>query len=224
MTVSSTPPLGEFTLQTIDGYLHLVLPVGHFVWENFLGQLNLRLEPGAYQDCAVILTTGDQPIDQGQLSAIILTLEKYQLRLYKVVTNNRSTAVLVAESGFSLEQTPAFQAPTAPVEPLYLQKIIRSGTVIRHPGTVILRGDVHPGAEIVAGGDILIWGKLKGKAETTNPKGIIMALELDPIQLKIGDKLAMTEKNTATLPEIAYAEGGEIYIVPSSEYKLRLTN
>jgi septum site-determining protein MinC len=206
MTSSPTPPLGEFSLQTIDGYLHLVLPAGHFVWENFLGQLNLRLEPGIYQNCGVILTAGNQPIDRGQLDAIILTLGKYQLKLHKVITNNRSTSIVV-------------QPPTALVEPLYLQKIIRSGMVIRHPGSIILRGDVHPGGEVVAGGDILIWGRLKGRAETTNPKGIIMALELDPLQLKIGDRLAVTESSGTLLPEVAYLEKGEIYIVPSTEYK-----
>ncbi len=219
MTSSPTPPLGEFSLQTIDGYLHLVLPVGHFVWENFLGQLNLRLEPGIYQNCGVILTAGNQPIDRGQLDAIILTLGKYQLKLHKVITNNRSTSIVVAESGFSVEQTASFQPPTALVEPLYLQKIIRSGMVIRHPGSIILRGDVHPGGEVVAGGDILIWGRLKGRAETTNPKGIIMALELDPLQLKIGDRLAVTESSGTLLPEVAYLEKGGIYIVPSTEYK-----
>ncbi len=224
MTSSPTPPWGEFSLKSIDGYLHLGLPIGHFIWENFLGQLNLRLEPGIYQNCGVILTAGEQPIDRGQLDAIILTLEKYQLKLYKVITNNRSTAVLAAASGFSLEQTPTFQPPTAQIEPLYLQKIIRSGMVICHPGTVILRGDVHPGGEVIAGGDILIWGKLKGKAETTNPKGMIMALELNPLQLKIGDKLALTESSDNLVPEVAYLEKGEIYIVPSSEYRFKSGN
>jgi septum site-determining protein MinC len=214
MNVDST----ELSLQTIDGYLHLVLPVGRFVWEHVLGQLNLRLSAGVYQNCGLVLVANDQPIDGIQLQAIIATLANHQLKLHKVVTSNRSTAIVAAEQGFSVEQTPTLQPPSALVEPLYLVKILRSGVIIRHPGTIVLRGDVHRGAEIISGGDILVWGKLQGKAHTTNPQGIIMALELDPTQLQIGSKLAITE-SSPLIPEVAYLDGTEICIVPANEYK-----
>ena len=43
-----------------------------------------------------------------------------------------------------------------------LKNTLRSGRVIRHVGHVIVIGDVNPGAQIIAGGDVIIWGRLRG--------------------------------------------------------------
>ncbi|PLS69276.1 MAG: septum site-determining protein MinC [Cyanobacteria bacterium M5B4] len=212
---------GEFSLQGRDGYLHLTLPIGNFPWEHFLGQLHIRLESPVYRECGVILTAGSHAIDAPQLEALGATLRKHHLHLHQVVTDNRSTAIVAATLGLSVDQPSTRPAPdSSVVEPLYLTKIIRSGVIIRHPGSVILRGDLHPGGEIVAGGDILVWGKLRGKAHTTNPGSSIMALELAPTQLKIGATLCLVEANPRPIPEVAYLDQGTVCITPALEHDL----
>src|SRR5438128_6155162 len=44
---------------------------------------------------------------------------------------------------------------------LFLRRTIRSGQAIHHTSNIIVVGDVNPGAEIVAGGDIIVWGVLR---------------------------------------------------------------
>jgi septum site-determining protein MinC len=43
-----------------------------------------------------------------------------------------------------------------------VRRTLRSGFSLKHPGHIIVIGDVNPGAEIVAGGDVLVWGHLRG--------------------------------------------------------------
>src|SRR5437763_7095470 len=52
---------------------------------------------------------------------------------------------------------------------LFLRRTIRSGQAIHHTSNIIVVGDVYPGAEIVAGGDIIVWGVLRGMVHAGIP-------------------------------------------------------
>ncbi len=45
---------------------------------------------------------------------------------------------------------------------IFVQRTLRSGFKVSHHGHVIVVGDVNPGAEVIAGGSIVIWGRLRG--------------------------------------------------------------
>ncbi|HAF62553.1 MAG TPA: septum site-determining protein MinC, partial [Anaerolineaceae bacterium] len=64
----------------------------------------------------------------------------------------------------------------------------RSGMKVNYPGSVVVLGDVNPGAEIMADGNVIIWGCVRGQV-TAGAKGdkqaVICALELKPIQVQI---------------------------------------
>ncbi len=67
---------------------------------------------------------------------------------------------------------------------------VRSGQVIRHPGHIVVIGDVNPGAQIIAGGDIIVWGKLQGSAHAGalgDAGALVGALSLQPSTLRIAD-------------------------------------
>ena len=71
---------------------------------------------------------------------------------------------------------------------LYLQQNLRSGQTISYDGNIIIIGDVHPGSEIIAKGDITIWGVLGGIAHAGakgNDSARIRALKINAIQLRI---------------------------------------
>ena len=109
---------------------------------------------------------------------------------------------------------------------------LRSGQVLESVSSVVIVGDVNPGAKIISQGNIIVLGALKGNAyagAAGDSNCFIVALEMDPIQIQIGDILAKSpdkkmkpmrrlrrkEKNPVT-PEaqIAVAKGCNIYIEP----------
>lgn len=165
----------------------------------------------------VYLLSQDRLLDSRQLQAIAEALNEVELQLKCVRTSRRQTAVVAATAGYSVEQetlTPSFPMGTSAarvplVEPLYLKTTVRSGTDIRHPGTVIILGDVNPGGKIIADGDILVWGCLRGVTHA-GAKGDrecrIMALRMEPTQLRIADVVARAPATAPQelSPEVAY--------------------
>ena len=76
---------------------------------------------------------------------------------------------------------------------LYIHRTLRSGQSISSEGNIVIIGDVNPGAEIVAKGDITVWGILGGIAHAGsdgNNYSKIRALKLNAIQIRIGDIFA----------------------------------
>lgn len=76
---------------------------------------------------------------------------------------------------------------------MYLRQTLRSGQTISHKGHLIIVGDVNPGAEVMAEGDITIWGSLRGIAHAGiggNTDAEIRALNLQPIQIRIAHAIA----------------------------------
>ncbi|MBF0102689.1 MAG: septum site-determining protein MinC [Desulfobacterales bacterium] len=70
---------------------------------------------------------------------------------------------------------------------------VRSGQKIIIPKHICILGDVNPGAEIIAGGDIIVLGRLRGTAiagQPDNHNAIILALDFRPTQLQIGTVVA----------------------------------
>ncbi len=112
-----------------------------------------------------------------------------------------------------------------PTQALFVKTTFRSGESVNHPGDVVVLSDVNPGAEILAGGDIVVFGKLRGLAHAGvggDTKAAIIALELDAQQLRIGPytgiKPAPGPKSKAPAktggPRIAYVRRHSIYVSP----------
>lgn len=93
---------------------------------------------------------------------------------------------------------------------LYQRGTIRSGQVLRHLGNIVVVGDVNPGAELIASGDIVVFGVLRGQAHAGaqgDPTATVTALELTPTQLRIATFIATGERS-AGRPKIR--ESGEV--------------
>lgn len=76
---------------------------------------------------------------------------------------------------------------------LYIHRTLRSGQSISSEGNIVIIGDVNPGAEIIAKGDITVWGILGGIAHAGsdgNAYSKIRALKLNAIQIRIGNIFA----------------------------------
>jgi septum site-determining protein MinC len=100
---------------------------------------------------------------------------------------------------------------------LFLRRTVRSGQAIHHASTVIVLGDVNPGAEIVAGGDIIVWGVLRGMVHAgypDNEQALVCALQLSPVQLRVAHLLSRPPDgmDAQQLPEVAAIRNGHIVV------------
>ena len=111
---------------------------------------------------------------------------------------------------------------------LLLTTSLRSGQKVNYEGNVTILGDVNPGSEVVATGDIVVMGTLRGIAHagaTGNTEAIIVAYRLQATQIRIADKIGRSPDNEAQQtcePEITFVKNGQIEIQKYVPNKLKL--
>ena len=101
---------------------------------------------------------------------------------------------------------------------------LRSGQVLESETSIIILGDVNPGARVVSKGNVIVLGTLKGNVfvgAAGNEAAFVAALSMDPMQIRIGDVIARSSDGAAVrkkkaddTPKIAFVEDGNIYIEP----------
>ena len=103
----------------------------------------------------------------------------------------------------------------------FQQGSLRSGQIIRYRGSVVVLGDVNPGAEILAEGNVIVLGNLKGIVHAGcmgDDRCFIAALNLRPSQLRIADKITYMPSESKNawggIPQYAFISDGQIYIAP----------
>ncbi|MDD2694744.1 MAG: septum site-determining protein MinC [Anaerolineales bacterium] len=103
-------------------------------------------------------------------------------------------------------------------EAVMVARTLRSGASVQYPGHVVVIGDVNPGAEIIAGGNVVVWGRLRGlvHAGANGDEGaVVCALDLRPTQLRISDQIALSPKRKGKpQPEIASLRNGAVVAEP----------
>ena len=116
------------------------------------------------------------------------------------------------------ELTPR-EIPELRKAPEVIKRSFRSGQKVAVLGDLIIVGDVNPGAEVLAGGDIVVFGKVVGglvhAGAQGDEKARIFALELAPTQLRIGKILGRSPDDRVrrdTGPEVARVKKGRIII------------
>jgi len=100
---------------------------------------------------------------------------------------------------------------------------LRNGQVISHNGSVVVLGDINAGAEIVAAGNVVVFGAIRGMIHAGalgDEKAFVCALSLLPTQLRIGDKITyfpkelIRENKNKIDPVYAFVKDDEIYVSP----------
>ncbi|MBG1262719.1 septum site-determining protein MinC [Nostoc commune] len=230
----------QVQLKSKEGRLLLILPpesqvsASELSWSDIWQQIRQRLNAGdrfRISNTPVHLMAQDRLVDARQLQELAEALSEVQLRLISVSTSRRQTAIAAVTSGYSVEQlqpvTSLTSEPKATAIPqadaLYLEMTVRSGVEIRHPGTVILLGDLNPGGIVIADGDIIIWGRLRGIAHAGaggNRECLIMALQMEPTQLRIADAVARAPEKPPVQfsPEVAHITPQGIRIARATDF------
>jgi len=103
--------------------------------------------------------------------------------------------------------------------PRVVSHTLRAGQSIQHEGDLIILGDVNPGAEVTASGNVFVFGSLRGKvfAGARGDKTCyITALDFDPVQLRIADRVAIQPQQLLKReirPQKAYIDGDAIVVI-----------
>jgi septum site-determining protein MinC len=106
-----------------------------------------------------------------------------------------------------------------------VRNTIRSGQKEYYSGSVVIIGDINPGGEVEAGGDIIVFGKLRGIAHAGSngdTSATITAIGLNPLQLRIAGiyrRSPDSESEPESVPEIARIKDGNIVIESIDKYK-----
>jgi septum site-determining protein MinC len=101
---------------------------------------------------------------------------------------------------------------------LVVDRSLRSGQKVEHGGDVLVLGDVNKDAEVVAVGNIIIMGALRGIAiagALGDERAVVVALKMEPQQIRIGKKIAISEESERVspgYPEVARVEDGMIVL------------
>jgi septum site-determining protein MinC len=107
-----------------------------------------------------------------------------------------------------------------------IARTLRSGTRKETPGSVIVLGDVNSGVELVAGGDIIVVGTLRGMAHAGaygRKDAIIWAQKIASPQIRIGQAIARAAEGSSIkgmqaregeTAELAKLEHDQIVIEP----------
>jgi septum site-determining protein MinC len=100
---------------------------------------------------------------------------------------------------------------------------LRNGQVLKHHGDLTLLGDVNGGAEVVATGSVVVFGRVRGMVyagAAGNREAIICAIDLSATQIRIADVRARSpEEQGDKVPEIACIEGDRIVVHEWETYR-----
>jgi septum site-determining protein MinC len=205
----------------------LIITLGSGPFEAVLSEMEERLASRAsfFRGGRVALRVGDRSMAVEQLQAIGAVLERLGMTLWAVNGDHPATNVAARELQLEVDLHPSSPSVGASSEPVPLEEMaglvvhrtLRSGQAVHYPGHVTLMGDVNPGAEIVAGGDIIVWGRLKGNAHAGamgDEQAVICALQMQPNQIRIGSHIARPPDRSwrPKAPEKASVQDGLIVV------------
>ena len=107
-----------------------------------------------------------------------------------------------------------FESSVETSETKFIRGNLRSGQREEYSGSIAILGDVNYGAEVIAGENIIVTGKIRGLAHAGangNKKAIICANSIEPTQVRISIILKEIPENNYKVPFI-YLDGENIEI------------
>lgn len=215
----------------------LVIHIGPGDWNSLLIELTSRLEgtPSFFKGGRVALHAGPRQMTKDQLKHVGDLLQTHHMSLWAVISESDVTREQAMSLGLESTLIPPSQAAhpgakehaivaSEETDAILVRRTLRSGQSLHHPGHVVVIGDVNPGAEIVAGGDVVVWGRLRGivhAGASGDGSAVVCALALAPMQLRISQHIARSpgseldqKRLNGIAPEIASVQDGQIVVEP----------
>ncbi len=185
---------------------------------------------GFFRDSPIVLHFGGRILQKEEWWQLKDALHREGLLLRYAVSNNPASRELLYKEGLSVRENMSSTrrrksdqdiVPPEGEGALYLRHGMRGGQKQVFDGDVVLCGDVNQGAEIIAGGDVIVMGTLRGVVHAgypDNKRTVVVALNLIPLQLRIGPLIAIPEEGQnhrgVIRPEVARILDDQIVIEP----------
>lgn len=214
-----------------DGLLITLSPTEE--WTLITADLATRLDEGGafFTGAKVTVDFGTRPVPKHELSSLKALLERRKLTLWAVISNSDTTITAANALDVKTSVSTAINVPGRPPTPqdakqsseedayggVMLRRTLRSGRTIHSDGHVVIFGDVNPGAQIFAVGDVIIWGKLRGTVHAGiegDETVVVCALDMMPTQLRIAHHIVTSpkDKRRKSRPEVAMIRDNQIIV------------
>lgn len=170
--------------------------------EDVLAQIEAELgQMGRFfNGSQMVLELGGRQLKLSELSAIYEALLRHGVELaavksrdpyldsHKSAGNSKHQPVIRGlESSARNNERPVGRSDAQ--DCLVVRGTLRSGQVVEHDGSILILGDLNPGAEAIAGCDLVVWGSLRGSVRAGaggDTDSAVYALEMMPKRLAIG--------------------------------------
>lgn len=185
-------------------------------WEDQRAALLTQIDerPAFFQGARLAMDVGTQILKVNDLVDLRDHLSERNVVLWAVISESPVTEQTSQLLGLATriskprpEEQRQFVDTISDDTALFITKTIRSGARIEYPGHIVVVGDVNPGAEVVAEGNVIVWGRVRGMIHAGskgNRSAFICALDLSANQLRIADEVsAMLNPQKDPRPEIA---------------------
>ena len=199
-------------------------------WQSVTDHLASRIDDRAdfFAGAAITVELGTRPVPKYELSSLKALLERRGLSLSLVLsesdTTRESALALDLKTDSNNRSATKEKQETLPVDPeetgtwgVLVRRTLRSGRIVHSEGHVVIVGDVNPGAMVIAAGDIIVWGKLRGTAHAGadgNESAVVCALDMNPSQLRIASYIVTSPpgKRRNVVPEMALIRNNQIVV------------
>ena len=204
----------------------LLVSLSDAPWEEQCAALIAQIDgqQAFFQGARLALDIGSQVLKVNEMVELRDVLSERNVSLWAVISESPITEKTAQLLGLATriskprpEETHNFDTRNFTEETaLFVNKTLRSGSRVEFSGHVVVLGDINPGAEIVADGSVIVWGRLRG-AVHAGAKGdhsaVVCALDLLPIRLQVADEIMNNSPRRETgKPEMAYFNKKKIII------------
>jgi septum site-determining protein MinC len=210
----------------------LLITVGDGEWEQINKSLLSHIDAQSefLKGAKITLEVGNHILKAADLGRLRDQLSERGMNLRAVLSNSPTTERNAQALGLATKLskprpdrvTRRIDSSIQGDQAMLVQRTLRSGHSLKYAGHVVVIGDVNPGAEIIAGGNVVVWGRLRGTVHAGadgNIDAVVCALDLSPTQLRIADQISITPpQRKRPKPEIARLEKGKVVAEP---WKLR---
>ncbi|MCL4528260.1 MAG: septum site-determining protein MinC [Chloroflexi bacterium] len=206
----------------------LLVSVAEASWEEqraaLLSQIDAR--QAFFHGARLALDVGTQIVKVNELVELRDRLSERNVSLWAVISESPTTENTAQLLGLATriskpqpEDTRQFAVQDlGEGTALFVNRTLRSGTRIEFESHVVVLGDVNPGAEIVAEGNVIVWGRLRGAVHAGskgNESAVVCALDFMPMRLQIAeDAMNVAGRKETGRPEMAFIQDQKVIIEP----------
>ncbi len=218
MSLAESPPLQVKADR--NGFILVPDPAASF--DAIMEYMRQRLEQSHdfFHEAQMVLDLRARPLQTSEILILNeMLFEKSRVKLVEVRLSDGISLCVEGETRRQRIESRDSGQVKQNDSPIIVRSTCRSGVRIVSPSDCVVLGDVNPGAEIAAAGDVVVFGVLRGIAHAGaegERSARIWALSIEPSQIRIADLVAVPPRGGKPVPkrfEVAEIQDGVIQVI-----------